>query len=137
MTWYSNFQNILWLAFGIGAPVCILPHPTDLSALEARSWGEAVGLIDEWTKYIHPRKLLDGGFEDSRKCQTSMVLSRFNSSKDSGVRFTADTHLVGGEILYWWFGRAYKFDGVRHKYAQPSASLLRTYRKNLEDMPFY
>jgi len=104
---YSPFASFLWLFLSIGYPVCVLSDRADMSGLESRSWGETVSLVDEWTGYESP-------YKESRRTETSQVMIL----KDNKVAFNVneiESHIVGGEMVYWFLGRLYKFDGMRAK----------------------
>ena len=107
--WDSMFLSFLWLLFYVGNPICELPNPGDLSALESRSWAETVTLIDEWTSYKASPNPALRLFENSQVL-TLNVVNYPNPSPP-------EVHLVGGEIVWWWFGRIHKSDGVVSKFS--------------------
>ncbi len=109
-SWAGGLIAVLWLLTGRFTPVCILPSAYDFSGLESRSAAETLRLIDSWTEFTP----VDAGL---RELWSSQLLCHPTESdaKAPAANATVEHHLVGGEIVYWFGGRLYKFDGFRGK----------------------
>ena len=109
-SWVGGLHAMVWLFTGLGTPTCILPSPFDFSGLESRSASETLRLIDSWTGFSPTNA-------EARACWSSQMLCHPTETDTSapGSVASVESHLVGGEIAYWFAGRLYKFDGFRGK----------------------
>jgi len=104
----AGILGLWWLATMQGTPICVLPSACDFSGLQSRYWHETAKLIDEWTGYTSPFPLL--------RCQHSSQLLACSPGHDNGEAVAPlAAHVIGGEVVYWFFGRLVKFDGYRGK----------------------
>lgn len=144
---YEPFAAFWWLLFNHGNPVCILPHQGDMTGLESRSYAETIRLIDEWTKYDMPKEspsysvvsssasvspqVSSPSYSICRKVRDSddyigACPSQAMSGSDFDIYSQAPpfVHIIGGEVVFWLFGRVYKFDGLGSKLTHGPPTLM-------------
>ena len=108
-SWIYSLRSLVWLVTLKGAPICILPDPSDFSGLSSRKWVETIDLIDAWSGYKSPSP------EIRRKWSSMVMADHPDKGEESINGVSVETHIVGGEIVYSLFGYFYKFDGYLGK----------------------